>query len=70
MCVRDINTQANTLPLIFLFVNLPGSKAQPERLGGERETKVSLSYRARGVEVQVPWASLPDALVRVVSDSQ
>ena len=54
MCVRDINTQANTLPLIFLFVNLPGSKAQPERLGGERETKFSLSYRARGVEVQVP----------------
>lgn len=54
MCVRDINTQASTLPLIFLFVNLPGSKAQTERLGGERETEFSLSYRARGVEVQVP----------------
>ena len=54
MCMRDINTQGNTLPLIFLFVNLPGSKAQPEHLGAERETEFSLSYRARGVEVQVP----------------
>ena len=50
--MRD--AQANKFTLVFLFVNLSGSKAQLENLGEEKEKEFSLAYRTQGVEVQIP----------------